>query len=122
MKNGVKVTKNTIIIVYKGVQLIRMINSIRFCKADGRCSIIYFDIDKPVEVPVNLSHLTLLLPKASFYMCHRQYIINYNILRDAIVEEDMILYYDFTIPISRYRFDEFQNKSEAYHTANSKLQ
>ena len=119
MKNEVKVSGNTIIIVYNGEKIIRNINSIRFCRAVCRYSEIYFDKDKPVLAPVGINKLALLLPEEFFFICHRRYIIHLGILHDAIVKEDKIIYHSHFILVSRHRNKKFRDKTEVFHTSGN---
>jgi len=116
MKNGVKVAGDKIIIVYNGMQAMRIINNIRFCSSCHNYSEIYFDTDNPVIAPIGINKLSLLLPEESFYKCHRLYIINLEILYEAIVKDGKILYHEQVFPVSRNRVKEFRHKAEAYRT------
>lgn len=115
MKNEVKVSGNTIIIVYNGVQTTRIISKIRFCKAKGHFSEIQFDTGKPVKAPICIDALAAMLPEESFFKCHRRYIINFFILHESVVKKDKIIYDKHILPVSRYKKKEFKKRSDAYY-------
>jgi DNA-binding LytR/AlgR family response regulator len=121
MKNEVKVTENTIIVIFSGMQAIRNVNNILFCKSVCHYTEIYFDTEKPIKALIGINKLALLLPGESFYKCHRRYIVHLGIVQEAIIKEGKILFREHVLPITRNCIAEFRCKAEVYHTSHKSI-
>lgn len=119
MKNEVKIVGNNILIVCEGEELFRPLDHIYFCAAVCRYCEIVFNTDKPHKAIIGLNELALMLPKQVFYMCHKSFIIHLGILKEATIKDGKIFFLNHILPVSRYRFDEFQLKAISYLAANA---
>lgn len=72
-------------------------------------------IDKTVETKIKFSEVEGMLPKSTFVLCHRAYIVN-------LAQAKHIRQYEFTmsggtvVPISRLRYNEVNRKFVEYFT------
>ncbi|MGD0709967.1 MAG: LytTR family transcriptional regulator DNA-binding domain-containing protein [Bacteroidales bacterium] len=119
MKNDVKIVGSTIFIACEGNEIYRPLNQIYYCEAVCRTCEIVFNTEKPQKAYIGLNKLALLLPKDAFYMCHRFFIIHLGILKEATIHEGKIFFRNYTVPVARERFNEFQYRALAYLAANA---
>ena len=110
---------STIFIACDGDEVFRPLNQIYYCEAVCRTCEIVFTTEKPQKAYIGLNKLAQMLPDDTFYMCHRFYIIHLGILKEAIIHNGRIYFHDFSLPVARERFNEFQHKALAYLAVNA---
>jgi DNA-binding LytR/AlgR family response regulator len=114
MKNEVKIVGNNLLVAYNGIEIFCPLSNINYCEAICRSCEIYYNEDKHQKAYIGINKLYSLLPRESFYMCHRLWIIHLGILKEATIKDNEIVFHDQKMPVSRYKFVELQLKAIAY--------
>jgi DNA-binding LytR/AlgR family response regulator len=120
MKNEVLILGNNIAIACEGQEIVRPLSHICYCEAIcHNCAIFFKFQEDPQKAIIGINELALLLPKECFYMCHKSYIVHFDILNEAVIKGYKLLFHDQTLLISRYKLHDFWQKAIVYFSANA---